>query len=59
MLLAATWMDLEVIILSNSGKDKHYISLTYIILNHDTNELIYITERDSHTSTLMVIKGEK
>ena len=53
MPFAATWMDLEIIILSEVSqkeKDKyHMISLTCEILKNDTNELIYKTERDSHT----------
>ena len=48
MPFAATWMDLEIIILSAvSQKEKdnyHTISLKY-----DTNELIYKTETDSQT----------
>ena len=43
MPFAATWMDLEVIILSKvnqTEKDKYYmISLTCGILKNDTNEL--------------------
>ena len=53
MPLAATWMDLEMIILSEvsqTEKDKyHMISLLCGILKTDTNELIYKTERDSQT----------
>ena len=45
MPFAATWMDLEIIILSDMSqaeKDKyHMISLTCGILKNDTNELIY------------------
>ena len=38
----ATWIDLEIIILSQTEKDKcHMISLTCGILKNDTNELIY------------------
>ena len=50
---AATWMDLEIIILnevSQAEKDKyHMISLICRILKNDTNELIYKTETDPHT----------
>ena len=53
MPLAATWMDMEIIILSEVGqkdKDKyHIISLICRILKKDANELIYTTEKDSHT----------
>ena len=53
MPFAATWMDLEVIILSEEGqteKDKYPMtSLICGILKNDTNELIYKTEVDSQT----------
>ena len=48
---AATWMDLEIIILSQvnqTEKDKHcMMPLTCGILKNDTDELIYRTETDS------------
>ena len=48
---AATWMDLEMVILSEvsqTEKDKyHMISLKCRILKKGTNELIYKTEIDS------------
>ena len=45
---AATWMDLEMIILSKSDRDKYYmISLICGISKDDTNELIYKSETDS------------
>ena len=51
MSFAATWMDLEIIILSEisqTEKNKyHVISLKCGILKKDTNELIYKTETDS------------
>ena len=51
MPFAATWMDLEIVILSEvsqTEKDKYYIlSLTCEILKNGTNELIYKTEIDS------------
>ena len=53
MPLAATWIDLEIIILSEvsqTEKDKyHMISLTCGTYKNDTNELIYKTETDSWT----------
>ena len=53
MPFAATWLDLEIIILSEvsqTEKDKHHmISLTCGTLKNDTNELIYQRERDSET----------
>ena len=49
MPLAATWMDLEIVILSEisqTQKDKcHMISLIHGILKNATNELIYKTSR--------------
>ena len=64
MPFAATWMDLEIIILSEvsqTEKDKyHMISLICGILKYDTNELIYKTETDSQTSktNLWLPKGK-
>ena len=50
MPFAATWMDLEIIILSKVSqkeKDKPY-AITYMWnLKYDTNELIYERETDS------------
>ena len=63
MPFAATWMDLDIIILSEvsqTEKDKyHMISLTWNLKN-DTNELIYKTKKDSQTENkLMVTKGKR
>ena len=47
MPFAATWTDLEIIILSEvsqTEKDKYHM-----IKKNDTNELIYKTETDSQT----------
>ena len=52
MPFAATWMDLEIIILSEvsqTEKDKYKIPLIRGILKTDKNELIYKTEIDSQT----------
>ena len=50
---AATWMELEIIIISEINqiqKDKYpMISLTCEIFETDTNELIYKTVTDSQT----------
>ena len=48
---AATWMDLEIIILCEVSQIKTniMISLTYRILKKDTNEHIYKTEINPQT----------
>ena len=50
MPLAATWMDLEIVILSEisqTQKDKYMILLICGILKKGTNELSYKTEVES------------
>ena len=53
MPLAATWMQLEIIILSEvtqTEKDKYHVIITYMWnLKYGTNEPIYKTETDSQT----------
>ena len=50
MPFAATWVKIEIIILSQTVKDKyHMISFISGILKNDSNELIYKTETDSWT----------
>ena len=52
MPFAPTWIDLEIIILSEvsqTEKDKYYISLICLIFKNDTNELIHEPEIDSQT----------
>ena len=48
---AATWMDLDIVILSEVSQTEkgkyHMISLICGILKNDTNELIYETEIES------------
>ena len=45
---AATWMDLEIIILSEVSQRQISYDVTYMWnLKYDTNELIYKTETDS------------
>ena len=54
MPFAATWMDLEIIILSEvsqTEKDKYHYDTTYMwnLKKNDTNELIHKPETDSQT----------
>ena len=51
MPFAATWTDLEIIMLSEvSQKEKGKYHTTYMQnIKYDTNELIYETETDSQT----------
>ena len=57
MPFAATWMELESIILSKSEKYKfHMISLIYN-LKYDADELIYKTEADSQTVLWLLTNG--
>ena len=50
MPFAATWMGLEIIILSKSERDKYYVILLLCrIYKNDTNELIHNAETDSQT----------
>ena len=57
---AATWMNLEIIKLSEVSQTKTH-DITYMSnLKKKTSELIYKTEMDSQTlKTNMVIKGER
>ena len=66
MQFAATWMDLEIIILSEVRQRNTNIIWYHLYVEskkkNDTNELIYKTEMDSHThrkQKLMVTKGER
>ena len=50
MPFAATWMDLEIIILSEISQRQISYDTAYMQnLKNDTNELIYKTERDPQT----------
>ena len=63
MSFAATWVDLEITILSQvsqTEKDKYH-DITYMLnLKNDTNELIYRIETDSQTqkTNLRLPKGK-
>ena len=63
MAFAATWMDLEMIILSEvfkSERERQICNITYMWnLKSSTNELIYKTEIDSQTkkTNLWLPKG--
>ena len=60
MAFAATWMDLEMIVLSEVSqkeKDKHH-DITYMWnLKYNTNELIPKTETDSDIENRHVVAG--
>ena len=59
--IIATWMDLEIIILSKSEQDKYH-DITYTWnLKYQTDELIYMTETESVTSkaNLWLTKGKR
>ena len=60
MPFAATWMDLKIINLSESEKDKYHVSLTYGILKYDIKELIYKTRKRfiDTENKFMVTKGK-
>ena len=50
--LAATWMDLEIIIQVKSDRERQIpydIAYMWNLKRNDTNELIYKTETDSQT----------
>ena len=52
MPFAATWMDMEIIIVSKVSQTKtnNIWYLSYVeFLKNDTNEIIYKTETDSQT----------
>ena len=61
MPFAATWMDLEIIILSKAQKDKnHILSFIHRALRNDTNELIHkMNKLTDLENKLMVTKGER
>ena len=64
MPFAATWMELETLILSKVSqkeKDKYHMNITYMQnLKYGTHEPIYRIERDSYiTNRLVVAKGEE
>ena len=51
MAFAATWMDLEITILSEVSQRQISYDITYMwnLKTNDTNELINKTEKDSQT----------
>ena len=62
MPFAATWMDFEIIVLSEVGQTKTNITYHLYVESkkHDTNKLIYRTETDSLISktNLWLPKGK-
>ena len=61
MPLAATWVDLDIIILSEESQRKTIPYITSVWnLKYNTNELIYKIETDSQTENEhTVTKGER
>ena len=61
MPFAATWIDLEIIILSEVREREISYDIAYMwSLKNDINELVYKTERDSQTQkTNMITKGRR
>ena len=64
MPFAATWINLEIIMLTEVSQTKTNIMISLIrgiLKKNDTNELIYKTETDSQTqkTNLWVPKGKK
>ena len=62
MPLAATWMDLEIIILSEVNqkeKDKCHTSSHMWNLKFDKDELIYEMERDSDVENRLLVASEE
>ena len=61
MPFAATWMDLEIIILSEvSQTEKDIYTIAYIqnLKKNDTNELIYKTDSQTSKTNLWLPKGK-
>ena len=65
MPFAATWMDLEIVILSEVKSDRerqvsHDIAYVWNILKNGTNELIYKTEVEARMwKTILWLSGDK
>ena len=51
MPFAAAWVDLEMVMLKESDKDRYRMSLTCGILKNDTNELIYKTDSQTQKTS--------
>ena len=60
MSFAATWMELEIIILSKSERERQILyDITYMWnLKYDANELICETETDSQKTNLCLSSGK-
>jgi len=58
MPFAASWMKLEIIILSLSGREKYHVISLICGIQNNTNEFIYKTEADSQrTDTQLQREG--
>ena len=53
MPFAATWIQLEIIILNQTEKDKYILLISYLSnIKYDTNELIYEIEIESQAQRI-------
>ena len=58
MLFAATWMELEIIILSEVRRGSHLYDVTYMwSLKYDATELIYKTDSQIQKTNLWLPRG--
>ena len=60
MLSAATWMELESVILNKSdreGKISYDLPYMWNLKGNDRNEFTYKTERDSQTQNELMVAG--
>ena len=59
MIFAATWMKLEIIIISQVSQRQISYDITYMWnIKNDTNELIYKTDSQTQKTNLQLPKGK-